>query len=73
MSRLIIFIPKGETEPVSVSIHHAPELTVPGIWNVVTNEVYLRTELWNRFPRGDQPAQRKIFDQLLRVSDELTL
>jgi hypothetical protein len=69
--RLIIFIPQGETEPLTVRIHHAPDLPAPGFWNVVTNNVYLRTELWNRFPAGDQIAQRRIFDQLIRVSDEL--
>jgi hypothetical protein len=72
LSRLIIFIPKGETEPVTVVIRHSPELEVPGIWNLVTNEVYLGTPLWNQFPKNDQDAQRKIFDQLIRVSDELT-
>ena len=71
MSRLIIFIPRGETEPVTVRIHHVADLPEQGIWNIVTNNVYLRTELWNRFPAGDQPAQRRIFDQLIRVSDEL--
>ncbi|MBA4168498.1 MAG: hypothetical protein H0X41_13310 [Chitinophagaceae bacterium] len=72
MSRLIIFIPSGETEPVTVRIEHAPDLPVPGIWNVVTNTVYLRTELWTGFPSGDPFRQRRIFDQLLKVSDELT-
>ena len=72
MRRLIIFIPPGETEPVSVSIQHQPDLQVPGIWNVVTNEVFLGTELWNQFPKNDQPAQRRIFDQLIRVDNSLT-
>jgi len=72
MRRLIIFIPPGETEPVSVSIQHQPDLQVPGIWNVVTNEVFLGTELWNQFPKNDQPAQRRIFDQLIRFDNSLT-
>ncbi|HTE27376.1 hypothetical protein [Flavitalea sp.] len=71
MRRLIIFIPGGETEPVTVAIQHQPDLEVPGIWNVSTNEVFLGTELWNKFPKNDQPMQRKIFDQLIRVSNEL--
>ncbi len=67
MRRIIIFIPAGETEPVSVTVVHDPDLDVPGIWHVATNEVYLSTELWNQFPANDQHAQRKVFDQLLRL------
>ena len=71
MRRQIIFIPPGETEPVTVGIQHQQDLEVPGIWNVSTNEVFLCTELWNQFPKNDQLMQRKIFDQLIRVSNEL--
>jgi len=71
MRRLIIFIPAGETEPVTVSIQHQPDLDVPGTWNVSTNEVFLGTELWNQFPKNDQPALRKIFDQLVRIDKGL--
>jgi len=69
MARLIIFIPPGETEPITVAIRHDPDLDVPGIWNTSTNDVYLGTYLWNQFPKNDQPALRKIFDQLIRVSN----
>ncbi|RYY16345.1 MAG: hypothetical protein EOO04_27120 [Chitinophagaceae bacterium] len=71
MRRLIIFIPPGESEPVSVAIQHQPELEVPGIWNISTNEVFLSTDLWNQFPKNDQLLQRRIFDQLIRVSNDL--
>jgi hypothetical protein len=71
MRRLIIFIPPGETEPVTVGIQHQQDLELPGIWNLSTNEVFLGTELWNRFPKNDPKGQRKIFDQLIRVSTEL--
>jgi hypothetical protein len=71
MRRLIIFIPGGETEPVTVAIEHQPDLDVPGTWNITTNEVFLSTELWNQFPKNDQAGQRKIFDQLIRISNEL--
>ncbi|MHA4846375.1 hypothetical protein ACX0G7_19515 [Flavitalea antarctica] len=71
MRRLIIFIPNGETEPVTVAIQHQPDLEVPGTWNLSTNEVFLSTELWNQFPKNDQDGQRKIFDQLIRISNEL--
>ena len=69
MRRLIIFIPAGLTEPVTVAVNHDPSLEVPGIWHLQTNEVYLSTELWNQFPPNDQLAQRRVFDQLLRVND----
>ena len=71
MRRQIIFIPPGETEPVTVSIQHQQDLEVPGVWNLLTNEVFLGTELWNQFPKNDQLLQRKIFDQLIRVSNDL--
>lgn len=67
MRKLIIFIPQGETEPVTVAVNHAPELKVPGVWHVATNEVFLHTELWNQFVANDQAAQRRVFDQLIKV------
>jgi hypothetical protein len=68
MRRLIIFIPAGEIEPVTVAVNHDPTLKVPGVWNVMTNEVFLSTELWNQFPVNDQHRQRLVFDQLVRVN-----
>lgn len=74
MRLTIIFIPAGQTDPVTVNIHHTPELNGSehaGIWNIVTNQVYLSTPLWNQFPRNDQNGQRKVFDMLHKVSNDL--
>ena len=74
MRRTIIFIPKGETETITVVIHHKPELNGTeheGIWNVDTNEVFLSTDLWNQFPVNDQKQQGKVFARLHRVSNRL--
>jgi hypothetical protein len=74
MRRTIIFIPKGQTEPVTVVIHHIPELNGgqhAGIWNIDTNEVWLSTSLWNQFPVNDQKGQGKVFAGLHRVSSQL--
>jgi hypothetical protein len=74
MRRTIIFIPKGLNEPVTVTIHHKPEMNDgehAGIWNIDTNEVWLSTPLWNQFPVNDQKGQGKVFAQLKRVSNEL--
>jgi hypothetical protein len=74
MRRTIIFIPKGLTEPVTVVIHHKPELNGhehAGIWNIDTNEVWLSTPLWNQFPANDQKQQGKMFAQLHKVSNSL--
>lgn len=71
MKRTIIFIPKGEAEPVTVTIHHKPELNGEqhaGIWNIDTNEVFLSTQLWNQFPVNDQKQQGKIFAMLHKIS-----
>ena len=74
MRRTIIFIPKGQTEPVTVTIMHKPELNGAqhaGIWNIDTNEVWLSTPLWNQFPANDQKLQGKVFAELHRVSSML--
>jgi hypothetical protein len=74
MRRTIIFIPKGETEPISVVVHHKPELNDTehaGIWNIDTNDVWLSTGLWNQFPANDQKQQAKVFAQLHKVSNNL--
>jgi hypothetical protein len=74
MRRTIIFIPKGSTEPVTVIINHKPALNGgehAGIWNIDTNEVFLSTELWNRFPANDQKQQGKVFAELHKVSNGL--
>ena len=74
MRRTIIFIPKGQSETITVTIHHKPELNDQqhaGIWNIDTNEVWLSTLLWNQFPVNDQKLQGKIFAGLLRVSNQL--
>lgn len=74
MRRTIIFIPKGETEPITVVIHHVPEMNdgpYPGVWNIDTNEVFLSTYLWNQFPANDQKLQGKIFAGLHKVSGRL--
>jgi hypothetical protein len=71
MRRTIIFIPKGETETVTVTIEHKPELNgaeYAGIWNIDTNEVWLSTQLWNQFPVNDQKQQGKVFAGLHKVS-----
>ena len=72
MRRTIIFIPKGLTEPVTVTILHKPELNDgehAGFWNIDTNEVWLSTPLWNLFPVNDQKGQGKVFAMLKRVSN----
>lgn len=72
MRRTIIFIPKGLTEPVTVTILHKPELNGgehEGLWNIDTNEVWLSTPLWNLFPVNDQKGQGKVFAMLKRVSN----
>ncbi|THU37007.1 hypothetical protein FAM09_18805 [Niastella caeni] len=74
MRRTIIFIPKGENEPITVVVHHKPELNDTehaGIWNIDTNEAFLSTSLWNQFPENDQKQQRKVFAVLHRVSNQL--
>jgi hypothetical protein len=74
MRRTIIFIPKGQSDPVTVTIHHKPELNdgqYAGIWNIDTNEVWLSTPLWNQFPANDQKLQGKIFAGLHKVSSTL--
>jgi hypothetical protein len=74
MRRTIIFIPKGQTDTVTVTIHHKPELNGgqhAGIWNIDTNEVWLSTPLWNQFPANDQKGQGQVFASLLRVSNTL--
>ena len=71
MKRTIIFIPRGETETVTVIVHHKPELNGgehTGIWNIDTNEVFLSTPLWNQFPVNDQKQQGKVFAGLHKVS-----
>jgi hypothetical protein len=71
MKRTIIFIPRGETETVTVTVHHKPELNDgehAGIWNIDTNEVFLSTPLWNQFPVNDQKQQGKVFAGLHKVS-----
>ena len=73
MRRTIIFIPKGQTEPVTVVIHHKPELNGgkhAGFWNIDTNEVWMSTALWNQWPVNDQKLQGKVFAQLHKVSRE---
>jgi len=74
MRRTIIFIPKGGTDPITVVIHHKPELNDQehaGIWNIDTNEVWLSTPLWNQFPVNDQKQQGKVFAGLHKVSNML--
>jgi hypothetical protein len=74
MRRTIIFIPKGETEPIVVVVHHKPELNETehaGIWNIDTNDVWLSTVLWNQFPANDQKQQAKVFAQLHKMSNQL--
>lgn len=77
MRRTIIFIPKGEKNPITITIHHKPELNGEvhaGIWNIDTSDVFLNTQLWNQFPVNDQKHQGKIFAYLHKVSNEqLTL
>jgi hypothetical protein len=73
MQRTIIFIPKGTTELVTVTIMHKPKLNGgqhAGIWNIDTNVVWLSTPLWNQFPINDQKGQGKVFAELHRVSRE---
>jgi len=73
MRRTIIFIPKGQTETVTVTIHHKPELNDgghAGLWNIDTNEVWLSTTLWNQFPVNDQKQQGKVFAGLHKISNE---
>lgn len=73
MRRTIIFIPKGETEPITVIIHHKPELNGgehAGIWNIDTNEAFLSTQLWNQFPVNDQKQQAKVFEALHQISNQ---
>ena len=74
MRRTIIFIPKGEAEPVTVVVNHKPELNDTehaGVWNIDTNEVFLSTPLWNQFPVNDQKQQGKVFAGLHKVSSTL--
>lgn len=74
MRRTIIFIPKGQTEPITVTIHLKPELNDgehAGVWNIDSNEVFLSTQLWNQFPVNDQKQQGKVFAMLHKVSRTL--
>ncbi|OQP59580.1 hypothetical protein A3860_36940 [Niastella vici] len=74
MRRTIIFIPKGHTETITVTVHHKPELNSAehaGIWDIDTNEVWLSTHLWNQFPANDQKQQGKVFASLHKVSRSL--
>jgi len=74
MRRTIIFIPKGQAEPVTVVVNHKPELNDTehaGVWNIDTNEVFLSTPLWNQFPVNDQKQQGKVFAGLHKVSSTL--
>jgi hypothetical protein len=74
MRRTIIFIPKGHTEPITVIVHHKPELNGAvhaGVWNIDTNDVFLSTQLWNQFPVNDQRQQGKVFAGLHKMSNQL--
>ncbi len=69
----ILFIPKGEKDVVSIQIFVLNEEgDTTGYWNIDENKVLLSPSHYADFRKCQtQAAQKKFFNQLIKVSDRL--
>ncbi len=68
----LMFIPKGGVEVVKVMIYTSETITTAGLWNIDNNKVILSDRLYYEYRScKTQNEQRKFFDQLKQVSNQL--
>ncbi len=65
----IMFIPKGETEVITIRIFTSDTMDGQGLWNVESNDVLISNELYSEFRScKSQKEQGSFFSNLLKVS-----
>ncbi len=65
-----MFIPRGETEVIKLKFYLSD---ISGVWNVDNNHIYLNQALYSRWRdcMNHPPQQKKFFDQLRKISNDL--
>ena len=65
-----MFIPNGQADVIRISFYLSDHA---GLWDIDRNHVYVNHAVWSQWRdcRNNQPAQKKFFDSLRRVSNTL--